>query len=130
LRDGRQYLRLISFLGKPFGVYGPGEIVAWSRILDDEEALCVLNANGTDVRGANVLVDNSLNPPGTSLTVILNTAQAADPQGFSGPHSVGSIIPVLRTADGKAYVEIYDVPASEVLVLSNHPVKDSGAVLP
>ena len=47
----------ISFLGRPFDVYGPGEIMAWSRILDDEEALCVLNAHGTDERGADVLVD-------------------------------------------------------------------------
>jgi glycosidase len=130
LRDGRQYLRPISFLGKPFDVYGPGEIIAWSRVLDDEEAVCVVNAHGVDQRGADVLVDASLNPPGSALTVILNTAQAADPQGYAGSHPVGSNVPALRTPDGKAYIEIRNLPASEVLILSNHPNSGSGAILP
>jgi hypothetical protein len=130
LRHGRQYLRPVSFLGRPFDVYGPGEIVAWSRILDDEEAVCMLNAHGTDSRGADVLVDAMLNPPGSSMTVILNTAQAASPHGFTGTQPVGSSLPVRRTPDGKAYVEIGDVPASEVLVLTNHLEPGEGAILP
>ncbi len=121
LRDGRQYPRPIAFLGRPFNVYGPGEILAWSRILDDEEALCVVNAHGTDERGADVLVDATLNPPGNSMTVVLNTAQAANPQGYAGVHPVRSSLPVKRTADGRAYVEIRNLPPSEVLVLTNHP---------
>ncbi len=120
LRSGRQYARQISFLGKPFGIHGPGEIVAWSRILDDEETLCVLNANGTAVRGADVIVDASLNPPGSSLTVILNTSEAADP-GFTGTHRVGSIRPVQRTADGAAFVEVRDVSPSEAVLLTSRP---------
>jgi glycosidase len=129
LRHGRQYLRPVSLLGRPFEVYGPGEIIAWSRILDDEEALCVLNAHGTDSRGADVLVDAALNPPGSSMTVVLNTAQAGSPQGSTGVHPVGSVIPVQRAPDGKAYVEIRDVPASEVLVLTNHLETEGGAIL-
>ena len=121
LRDGRQYPRPIAFLGRPFDMYGPGEILAWSRILDDEEALCVLNAHGTDERGADVSVDATLNPPGSSMTVVLNTAQAANPQGYAGVHPVRSSLPVKRTADGRAYVEIRNLPPSEVLVLTNHP---------
>jgi len=120
LRDGRQYLRPIAFLGRPFDVYGPGEILAWSRILDDEEALCVLNAHGTQARGADVLVDATLNPPGSSMTVVLNTAQAANPQGYTGVQ-VRSSLPVKRTADGRAYIEIRNLPPSEVLALTNHP---------
>jgi hypothetical protein len=130
LRDGRQYLRPISFLGTPFDVYGRGEIVAWSRILDDEEALCILNAHGTELRGADVLVDASLNPAGASMTVILNTAEAASPPGYTGSHPAGSSLPVIRAPDGKAYVQIRNVPASEVLVLTNHPAADEGAILP
>jgi glycosidase len=129
LRHGRQYLRPVSLLGRPFEVYGPGEIIAWSRILDDEEALCVLNAHGTDSRGADVLVDAALNPPGSSMTVVLNTAQAGSPQGSTGVHPVGSVIPVQQAPDGKAYVEIRDVPASEVLVLTNHLETEGGAIL-
>ena len=121
LRYGRQYARPIAFLGRPFALYGPGEIVAWSRILDDEEALCVLNGHGLDSRGADVVVDATLNAAGSSLTVVLNTAQAAHPAGYSGPYPVGSAAPVKRAPDGTAYVEIRDWPASEVLVLVNHP---------
>jgi hypothetical protein len=96
--------------------------MAWSRILDDEEALCVLNAHGTDERGADVLVDATLNLPGSSMTVILNTAEAADLQGYAGAHSIGSSLPVKRAANGTAYVEIRNLPPSEVLVLTNYPV--------
>jgi glycosidase len=121
LRYGRQYQRPISFFARPFAVYGPGEIVAWSRILDDEEAVCVVNAHGTDRRGADVLVDADLNQPGGSMVVLLNTAETADPGGSAGPHRVGTTVPVRRTASGTAYVEIRDVHPSEVLVLTNYP---------
>jgi hypothetical protein len=93
--------------------------VAWSRILDDEEAVCVINAHGVERRGANVLVDAILS--GDSLTVLLNTAQTANPVGYSGGHPVGSTLPVRRTTDGIAFVEIRDVDPSEVVVLTNHP---------
>jgi len=118
LRVGRQYLRPISFLGLPFQVYGPGEILAWSRILDDEEAVCVLNAHGVERRGANVLVDASLSAD--SMTVVLNTAQVANSAGYSGPHPAGSALPVHRTPEGIAFVKLRDVGPSEVLVLTNH----------
>jgi len=39
-------------------------LCCWSRILVDEEALCVVNPNGLATRGADVLVDAQLNPPG------------------------------------------------------------------
>jgi len=121
LRCGRQYLRCISFLNKPFDFYGPGEIVAWSRILDDEELLCVLNANGTGQRGADVMVDAELNSgdPGT-MTVILNSAQVIDMHGFSGSHAAGSEIPVNRTADGRVFVSIRNVLPGEIIILTNH----------
>ena len=120
LSQGRQYPRPIAFLNKPFGVYGPGELIAWSRLLDVQEALCVINGHGTDARGADVLVDAGLHPPGSAMTVVLNTAAAAHaaPAGF---HPVGSKLPVRRTPDGTAFVEIRDVPPSEVLVLMTHP---------
>ena len=122
LRLGRQYLRptAIPFLNLPFGDRGlSGEIIGWSRVLDDEEALCVLNSHGTDNRGARVLVDANLNPIGSSMTVILNTAQVGNP-GYTGPHQVGSTVSVQRQ-DGTAYVEIQPLPASEFLILTNHP---------
>jgi hypothetical protein len=116
LRVGRQYPRPIAFLGNPFAVYGPGEIIAWSRILDEDEIVCVLNGHGTQQRGADVLIDSSLNPLGSNLIVLLNTAQAAN-HAYHGSHPVGSTIAVQRTSAGIAYVAIRDLGASEVLVL-------------
>jgi glycosidase len=119
LRCGRQYLRPIAELGtENFRDAGAGELVAWSRILDDEEALCVVNTNGHEERGARVLVDADLNPPDSAMTVVLNTAQKA---GGGGAHQFGETLPVRRTAGGTAYVEIHRIPASEALVLMNHP---------
>ncbi|HEX9593773.1 MAG TPA: alpha-amylase family glycosyl hydrolase [bacterium] len=120
LRQGRQYLRPISFLGKPFAVYGPAEIVAWSRILDDEEVVCILNSHGTASRGADVLVDAALN--GNSMHVLANTAQAADPAGFTGDHPAGSVLTVQGAADGNAFITVRDLGPSELLVVSNYPL--------
>jgi glycosidase len=119
LRCGRQYLRLIAEVGgENFREARAGELVAWSRILDDEEALCVVNLNGREERGARIMVDASLNPPGGVMIVALNTAQVA---GISASHPVGEAIPVARTADGTSYVEIRGIPASEALLLMNRP---------
>lgn len=127
LRHGRQYLRPISLFDQPFSLPGAGEIIAWSRILDDEEALCVVNGHGNDARGGNVLVDAALNPPDSSMTVIVDTTPA-DARGGRSAGGVGATVPVRRTAEGGAYVEVRDLPPSEVLVLSNHPGADEGAV--
>ncbi len=128
LRYGRQYQRPTSNFGAPFGLPGAGEIIAWSRILDDEEALCVVNGHGAAARGADVVVDASLNAPAAAgspwgggapfLEVVANSAQAAAGAGYTGPHPVGQRLPVL-TRGGAAYVEVRGLEASEVLVLVN-----------
>ncbi len=91
LRAGRQYLRPVSLFGRPFQTAEPGELVAWSRILVDEEALCVVNPHGTSNRGADVLVDPGLNPPGRTFTVLANTAEAG---GSAVRQPVGTVLPV------------------------------------
>jgi glycosidase len=121
LRYGRQYPRPISLFGGPFIVRGPGELIAWSRILDDEEALCVVNGHGREARGGDVLVDAALNPDGSSLTVVANSAEAAAAGTYAGSHPVGSALPVRRAPDGAAYVELRAVGASEVLLLTSRP---------
>lgn len=45
LRYGRQYQRPISNFGADFALPLAGELIAWSHILDDEEALCVVNGH-------------------------------------------------------------------------------------
>lgn len=130
LRYGRQYQRQTSNFGAPFFLPGAGELIAWSRILDDEEALCIVNGHGTESRGADILVDANLNVPsapgnpwGSSapfFTVIANSAQIADGASYSGPHPVGQQVEVQNRGDS-LYVSIRNVMPSEVLVLTNRP---------
>ena len=106
LRHGRQYQRETSFFGSPFMFHGPGELLAWSRILDDEEAVCIVNTHGLQKRGANIIVDANLNPEGSELT---------------GVFGAGGSFPVKRNPAGIHYIEVRDVPPSEVIVLTNRP---------
>ncbi len=128
LRYGRQYQRAISNFGSPFALPNPGELIAWSRILDDEEVLCIVNGHGTALRGGDVLIDSDLNSPqapgdpwsggAPHLVVIANTAQTAAGAGYAGSHAIGSGLPV-GWRDGVAYVSIRDVSPSEAILLVN-----------
>ncbi|HXJ81105.1 MAG TPA: alpha-amylase family glycosyl hydrolase [Candidatus Methylomirabilis sp.] len=130
LRYGRQYQRASRNFGATFQLPPPGELIAWSRILDDEEALCVVNGHGTEVRGGEVVVDAALNAAGAagdpwgsaapSFVVVANSAQTAAGPGYSGSHPVGSRVPV-SIENGTAYVAVHDIGPSEVLVLVNRP---------
>ncbi|HYO76751.1 MAG TPA: hypothetical protein VE010_09840 [Thermoanaerobaculia bacterium] len=108
LRHGRQYRRQIATNGT-FEFRGSDQLVAWSRILDDEEALCVVNTNGTATRSARVVVDASLNRPGDNFTVVLHTGDAAQVGGTRPVQEIG----------GTYFVEIRDLRPSEVVVLVN-----------
>jgi hypothetical protein len=89
----------------------------WSRILDDEEALCVVNTHGTAARGGDVLVDADLAASAPVFRVVANTAEAGGIAGVT--HPIGSTLPVQWTPDVIAYLPIRDVLPSEVLVLDN-----------
>lgn len=52
LRVGRQYHRPIRLPNRWFELPPAGEIVAWSRILDTLEYLCIVNPHATESRGA------------------------------------------------------------------------------
>lgn len=119
LQVGRQYQREISNFKAPFALPEPGELIGWSRILDDEEALCIVNGHGSERRGGDVVVDLNLNA-GAMLEVVANTEQAGS-TNYQGKHPVGTQLPVMRRDGGPAYVEIRDVGPSEVIVLVNHP---------
>ena len=106
------------------------------ELLDEEEALCIVNGNGREARGADVLVDAAMNGAdapgggsfsggGPSFAVIANSAQAAhDSQPgagpYAGPHPIGSRVPVM-TRGGVSLVWIRGLPPSETLVLINRP---------
>lgn len=120
LRYGRQYLRPISNFGAPFAFPPAGELIAWSRVLDDEEALCVVNGHGTATRGGQVVVDASLNRGANAFfEVVASSAQAAS-AGSPGPHPVGQHLSV-QFRNATAYVRIEPLGPSEVLVLINRP---------
>jgi glycosidase len=128
LRYGRQYQRQTSNFGAPFAFPGAGELIAWSRILDDEEALCIVNGHGAESRGADVLVDVNLNAPTAAgdpfggappfFTVIGNSAQVAAGAAYSGTHPVGEKVAVQKRGDS-LFVPIRGVAPSEVIVLTN-----------
>ena len=130
LRYGRQYQRPLSNFGAPFALPGPGELIVWSRVLDDEEVLCAVNGNGAEPRGGDVLVDAGLNaqtapgkPWGTDapyFQVVANSAQAAAGASYNGSHAIGTRLPVRTRADG-VYVELRDIAPSEVVVATNRP---------
>ncbi len=114
LRYGRQYLRPLSLFDAPFAPSPAGELLAWSRVLDDEEALIAVNANGTAARGGAVVVDSALNPPGSALTIVLETA-------LLGAPTVTHRLAVERRDDGTAFVRVPPLPPSEAMVLINQP---------
>lgn len=112
------YLRQVSFLGFPFAVYGNGELIAFSRILAFNEVLVIFNPHGLEERGADVVVDASLNPEGSSLLVVCNTAQAVS-ESYHGSHPLGSSLSVERRQSGEHIVRLRNVGPSEFIVLVN-----------
>jgi glycosidase len=78
---GRQYLRPISGDGISFGppvmlgsqILG---VVAWSRLLDNQEALLAINTDMDNPRSAWVTIDASLHKPDDSLRCIYSTDAA------------------------------------------------------
>ena len=118
LRVGRQYTRQTRIPGTGFVFQGAGELVAWSRILDNQEALCVVNPNGEAHRGGDVVVSAELWSPGTEFTVVANTAQAAVQGAFAGSHPVDSKVVVQGQshAGEPAYIQVRDIPPGEVIV--------------
>ena len=119
LRVGRQYQRPIRVFGD-FALPAAGELIAWSRILDTDEALILVNPNGEGARGGQVMVASELSRVGDEFLVVVNTAEAGAAAGtFVGPHPAGSRIAVRgrRFAGEPAFVTIEPLPPAEVLVL-------------
>ncbi|MEJ2201580.1 MAG: alpha-amylase family glycosyl hydrolase [Desulfuromonadaceae bacterium] len=70
LRRGRQYLREIKPYGETFFLPAPGELTAWSRVMDNQEVLVALNTHGNEDRGAFVTVDARLHPPNSVMKIL------------------------------------------------------------
>ena len=119
LSRGRQYLRQTSYLSKPFDYYGEGELFAFSRLLAFDETVICINPHGRESRGADVIVDACLNPVGSKMKVILNSAQAAEPH-YASAHPLGDMLEVQGHESGAHFVSVRELGPSEVLVLANH----------
>jgi hypothetical protein len=106
-------------MGSDFAPPGSGEILPWSRILDDEESLIVVNTHGREARGGDVLVDAALNPLGSEFRVLANTSEVGV-ANYAGTYAVGSSL-ATKTQAGQRFVEIRALAPGEVLVLTNRP---------
>jgi glycosidase len=113
LRRGRQYLRETSFLNRPFSPPPAGELIAWSRILFDQEVLVALNTYGAEARGADVTVDSVLHPRGSTLTVLYRS-DWSDSELRSLPQDETLTV---QEREGRSILRI-DLPAAGMLILA------------
>jgi len=122
LRRGRQYRREISYLSNPFAFPDDGQLVAWSRVFDDQEVLIVINPHGVERRGARVVVDRRLSEQG--LQVMANTDPAA-PAKMKAGAKLG-----LEAWDTWNFVSLDQglLGPSEVVVLANKSAVESAGL--
>jgi glycosidase len=92
LRYGRQYFRPISGDGRQFGFsIFPGGILAFSRILSDQEVVVVANTNTQAGWQGEVLVDYSINPIETRYRVVFSNKKNPPPPAPVAEKLAGSI---------------------------------------
>jgi glycosidase len=78
LRYGRYYFRPISGDSVNFGVSPfPAGVLAWSRILNDQEVLIAVNASTTAIQSVDVILEITLSSPGDQLRVLYSNSAAA-----------------------------------------------------
>lgn len=100
LRYGRQYFRPLSGNGVTFGVsaYAPG-VLAWSRLLNEEEVVIIANTSVTEDFFGEVIVDFALNPAGSPYEIIYSN------KTFRGPNRGGAMPGrVLAKAGGQVMI--------------------------
>jgi glycosidase len=123
LRQGQLAFRDVRTTKHDFGTSFPGEIVAWSRVQNGQELLCVVNTDGQHASSAEVAVDAGLNSRAEPMTVVTNTMQAGRVgiRDYDGPLAGGARVVVTRLSDTRAFVSINDLGPSEVVILTNTP---------
>jgi glycosidase len=113
LRRGRQYPRETSSVNGGFSYPGQGELIAWSRILFDQEVLVVLNSHGSEDRGARVTVDAQLHPHGSQMN-LLYRSEWSDAELREPPQNQKMNVEV---QDGRAIVQV-DLPPAGMAILA------------
>lgn len=117
LRRGRQYRRATSTGDTAFRFHGAGELLAWSRILNDVEVVIAVNTNSVAARGAHIELDARLRPVGSRLRVVCDTSQI----GSAGADALGGgpVLPVQSLGEeGRVFVDVGLLGPAEVMILS------------
>jgi glycosidase len=93
LRYGRFYFRPISGDGINFGVSTlPQGVLAFSRILFDQEIVVVANTSTTQASALDVIVDDGLNPAGTNCQVLYSNKAASQAPGAVVQKGAGTVM--------------------------------------
>jgi hypothetical protein len=114
LRMGVCYPRETTFCGYPFCLPGAGELFAWSMVLAYQEVVMILNTNGIETRGADITIDETLHPLGSTLQVLYR-ADWSDEQ-LQQPPTDETVIVKHLTTDGRAYITLSLPPAGMVIL--------------
>ncbi len=101
LRYGRFYFRPISGDQRNFGISAtaPG-ILAFSRILNDQEVLTIANFSTTAAQPVWVVLDGSLSAPGDAIVVLYSNQAAPAPPSAVVQLAAGSVS--VTEVDGSA----------------------------
>ena len=92
LRYGRFYFRPIAGDGQHFGISSfPQGILAFSRILVDEEVVVVANTSTSDARSFEVIVDLTLTKPGDQYRVRYSNKATFHTPGVVQEKPAGSV---------------------------------------
>ncbi len=113
LRRGHLYLRETSYFNYPFAINGPGELVAWSQILFENEVLMALNTHSWEQRGAEITVDLSLHPDQSTMT-FLYRSDWSDEELKNPPLDQKVTV---RQIGGRATIRL-DLPPSGMVILT------------
>jgi glycosidase len=114
LRYGRFYFRPISGNGAQFGVSTfTGGVLAFSRVLNDQEVVVIANTNTQGGFTGFVIVDSNLNPVGSELEVLFTNKSSSSAPGLvrsTGPADGG-------TSTGPACVVPVNMEPMEIQIL-------------
>jgi len=117
----RYYFRPITGDDSHFGVSttAPG-VLAFSRVLNDQEVLIVVNADTQASWKGEVIIDFSLNPVGSAYTIIFSNKAQPTPPGVVEEKAAGSVTVTEvdgSTTQGPLHVVAVNVQSMEIQIL-------------
>lgn len=124
LRYGRFYFRPVSGDGVNFGISGfPQGVLAFSRILNDQEVLAVANTNTAQTQELDVIVETQLSGDGDQFTVLYSNQPApVAPQPVRSPAQGSVTVHEVDGSTGRGPLHVVHVTLEplEVQILRNH----------